>query len=73
MSKPKSFEEIDLELEEAIERLRDRVRRLTRGRVIAVVERVGAVTVCYRVDVDPMTEGDVERLMQEKPRPRRRK
>jgi diphthamide synthase (EF-2-diphthine--ammonia ligase) len=65
--RPHSLEEVDVELEEAIERLRDKVRHIRHGRVIVTVERFRAETVGYRVGVDPMTEDDMERLMREPP------
>ena len=66
--KPRSLDEVDVELETAIERIRDRVARTERGRVIAVIEREDRVTVAHRVQVDGLTEGDIERTMQERPR-----
>ena len=70
--RPKSLEEVDVELEEAIERLRDRVRHVSHGRGIVVVERFRDETMGYRLEVDPMTEAEVQWLMQAKPKSWRR-
>lgn len=68
--KYRDLDAVDVELEEALDAIRTRALRLPRGRVIAVIEREDRVTVAHRVEVDRLTERDVELVMQEKPRPR---
>lgn len=68
--KYRDLDEVDVELEEALDAIRTRARRLSRGRVIAVIERQDRVTVAHRVEVDQLTDGDLERVMTEKPRKR---
>lgn len=63
--------EVDAELEEAIERLRERAKRLKRGRITLEVHRFNGVTVEYRIREDCMTEQEIERVMQEPPKVRR--
>lgn len=58
---------IDIELEQAIGRLRDYRERLSRGRIHLVLEVEGDVTVSHEVHADPMTATDIARLMQERP------
>lgn len=67
-TRPRDFFEVDTELEEGIGRFREYRRRLRRGRVHLVVEVQGDVTVGHDVYADALTEGDVERVMREKPR-----
>lgn len=69
--KIRSLDDVDIELEQALDAIRARVQRLARGRVIAVIERQDRVTVAHRVDVDQLTTRDVERLMTEPPRGRK--
>lgn len=68
--RPRSLDEVDVELEEALAAIRTRAQRLPRGRVIAVIERQDRVTVGHRVEVDQLTEADVEQVMTERPRRR---
>lgn len=67
----RSLDEVDVELEEAIGRLRERTRRLKRGRITLEVHRFNGVTVEYRIREDCMTEQEIERVMQEPPKGRR--
>lgn len=69
----KSFDEVDVELEEALDRIRDRVERTEHGRVIAVIERQERVTTGHRVHVDGMLTRDMELIMAEKPRKGRKR
>jgi NCAIR mutase (PurE)-related protein len=66
--KVQSFDEVDVELEEAVKRLRDRVGKMADGRVIVVVERKRRVTIGHSVQVDGMLTEEIERVMTEKPR-----
>jgi hypothetical protein len=68
--KYRDLDAVDVELEQALDAIRARAQRLPRGRVIAVIERQDHVTVWHRVEVEQMTERDVERVMTEKPRKR---
>lgn len=65
---PRSLDDVDAELEEAIQRFRSRIEHVAKGRVTLTVERLGRLTVDYHVDSDPMTTREVARVMQEVPR-----
>lgn len=64
----RDLDEVDVELEEAVKRLRDRVGKMADGRVIVVVERKRRVTIGHSVQVDGMLTEEIERVMTEKPR-----
>lgn len=66
--KVQSFDEVDVELEEAVKRLRDRVGKTSDGRVIVVVERKRRVTIGHSIHLDGMLTEEIERVMTEKPR-----
>ena len=65
--KPRTLDDVDLELETCIERIRDRVERTERGRVIAVIERKERITIGHTVGVDALLGEDWVCVMTEKP------
>ena len=65
--KPHTLDEVDVELEQAIEAFRTCCQRVDHGRVHLVVERDRALTIGHRVDRDPLTTDDLERVMCERP------
>jgi hypothetical protein len=59
---------IDVELERAKEALEKAANRVSHGRVTVTVERYDRATIGHRLEVDPLTEDDLARIMQEPPR-----
>lgn len=68
--RPRDLLDVDLELEEALDDVRRRARRMTTGRLYLELHRLGGVTVEHRIREDRTTERDVERVMQEPPQVR---
>lgn len=65
--------QVDVQLEEAFEETRRRVRRVPTGRVFLELHRLLGVTVEHRVDEDRITEQELERLMREPPQPKEKR
>ena len=66
-SRPRALEEVDLELEEAIEQFRRACKRIRHGQVGVKVTKIGNLVVEKHVELDDMTPADVERLMTARP------
>ena len=64
----RSLDAVDVELEEAVEGLRQYVSRCATGRVHLVVERLDRVTIAHALEADRLTTADIERVMKEPPR-----
>lgn len=62
-----NFNEIDVDLELAIDRFRNACRKTAHGRVRLEVERFDGLTTGADLEWEPMTMRDVERVMQERP------
>ena len=65
--RPRTLEEVDVELEQAIEAFRTCCNRVEHGRVHLVVERHRSVTVDHHVSRDLETTEDLERVMTTRP------
>lgn len=60
--------EKDPALETAFGAAKATLRRLVRGRLVLVIEKVDGRVADYRQEVDALTTADYERLMRERPR-----
>jgi len=65
--RPKTLDEVDVDLEQAIEAFRTCCDHVDHGRVHLVVERHGNLTIAHRVDRDDTITEDIERVMTERP------
>lgn len=65
--RPQTLDDVDVDLEEAIEAFRLCCDRVEHGRVHLTVERHKWLTIGHRVGRDPMTTQDLERVMTDRP------
>ncbi len=70
-SRPRTIEEVDLELEEAIEQFRRACKRVRHGQGVVRVTKHQDLVIEKHVALDDMTPIDIERLMTARPKRRR--
>lgn len=65
--RPRTLDEVDVGLEDAIDALRSYCRHVPHGRVFLEVERHRDVTFAHHLDRDALTRADVLGVMREMP------